>query len=107
MKTLTAQELKGILKNISLDFDKYEENCNKYLEFEFKKVCVVADVNIIANKVKDTSELDYFTGTGYSSEVVTKGYVANVNSVNFYYDDELVSFDKKNTELILNKIKEL
>ena len=107
MKTLTPHELKGILKTIFLDIDNYDENCNDELIFEFENVCVIADVDIVANEVRDTSELDYFNGTGYSSEVVRDGYIEKINKIDYYYDDELVSFDTKSTELILNKINNL
>lgn len=107
MKTLTQNELKGILKTIFLDIDNYYENCNDELIFEFENVCVIADVDIVANEVRDTSELDYFNGTGYSSEIVREGYIEKINKIDFYYEDDPVSFDTKSTQLFLNKINNL
>lgn len=107
MKTLTQNELKGILKTIFLDIDNYDENCNDELIFEFENVCVIADVDIVANEVRDTSNLDYFKGTGYSAEIVREGYIEKINKIDFYYDDEPVAFDENSTKLILKKIDEL
>ena len=104
MKKITAHELQGIINRIHIDYYDYDENCNTDLEFEFENVCVIADVYIVANEVRDTSNLDYFNGTGYSSEVVRDGYIEKINKIDYYYNDEPVIFDTKSTELILNKI---
>lgn len=107
MKTLTPHELKGILKTIFLDIDNYDENCNDELIFEFENVYVVIEAEIVANEVRDTSNLDYFNGTGYSSEVVRDGYIEKINKIDYYYNDEPVIFDVESTNLIINQIYNL
>ncbi len=65
------QKIKDFTINIS-DYDTITKIEREIVE---KDVYIVLELTITPDELRDTSELDYFNGTGYSTEIIKNGHI--------------------------------
>lgn len=104
---IPMKEIINAINNFYFDIDNYTLVDFDVIEVCYDRICVEIVVEIHPNIYKDTSNLDYFNGTGYSCELIEKGHFELI-SFSVYLDGDLIKLNEqdKNTikEAINNKL---
>jgi len=108
MKTLSIIELSEIvsaIRNFNLDIDKYCKNkVIKEMIDTDTDVALFLTIEVYPSIYKDTSNLDYINGTGYSCELIEEGYfeLKKVQPYYEYYGD--CQFDELSMKVINSEL---
>jgi hypothetical protein len=63
------------IKDFTINVSDYDTITKIEREIEDGDAYIVLELTIIPDELRDTSELDYFNGTGYSTEIIKNGHI--------------------------------
>jgi len=111
MKTnLTKDQLKNLkyeIKFSNYDIDDYDYDQEIEMEFNTENCVLVATVDVLANTYTDTSDLDYYTGTGYSSELLKNGFFEAKDLNVFDLSGEEINITQEDENILMEEINTL
>jgi hypothetical protein len=87
------------IKKLDISISDYDTPTEIEREINVDKITLLFRINVFPDKIIDTSDFDYFDGTGNSCDVIESGYAEIIN-IDAYFNDELFILIESNLHSI-------
>jgi protein associated with RNAse G/E len=96
---LNIRSVISAIKKLDINISDYDTPTEIERQINVNKFDLLLEIRVFPDKTIDTSDFDYFDGTGNSCDIIESGY-AEIKNIDAYFNDEQIGLSKSNLDSI-------